>query len=325
MQQQTPPVVYHQPPVDTNEVVKLRREEFRNFLITSKDSPTAQQRISSVDDLEGETVITGGGDGDETEQASQTPQKKTAGSEEDKFNTFGRKNKLLRSYTEYADTPVHSDHKTRSLPRRPVSTPNFGPGVEQYFHTGSTDSPVPENPNTAHNKQPVSQTYSVPHKQHPRQTSKKNIITNPNAIQGSSSFASVLGLGGKKSKQATPAPTTGYFANGHFYDPNPMPVEAVDGEVYAPGSNYSDHSNVMSTFLGDLPRSRSPSSSNRSEDGLVFLVFFFLLSHHFILEFYLHLFLFFIYIYDSLGFSKIHLKNFFHWKSSDVAALHLFV
>ncbi|XP_012945472.1 uncharacterized protein LOC101847162 [Aplysia californica] len=88
---------------------------------------------------------------------------------------------------------------------------------------------------------------------------KKNIITNPNAIKKSSSLTA------KHGKASTSAPTMGYFANGHYYDPNPMPVQ--DGELYAPGSSYSDRSNVMSTFLGDLPNSRSPSASSCEDDG----------------------------------------------------------
>ncbi|XP_059167794.1 uncharacterized protein LOC131949820 [Physella acuta] len=80
---------------------------------------------------------------------------------------------------------------------------------------------------------------------------KKNIITNPNAIKKSNSL----------SKYAVP--NIGYFANGHYYDPNPMP--RTDSEVYAPGSNYSDRSIVMSTFLGDQPPSES--CSDQSEDG----------------------------------------------------------
>ncbi|GFR65664.1 hypothetical protein ElyMa_001952300 [Elysia marginata] len=271
---------HHQPHVDTEPVVRLRREEFRNLLITNnKDLPSQQhqpqQRISSVDDLEGETVITGG-EGESLDRESLDRQNNKLGScneneeaeeEEAKFNTFGRKNKLDRSHVEKADRPVLRSHKSRSLPR-PLSTPNFGLSLEQYFHSDRSQSPADEKPA----KRPMSHTYSIPHK-HPRQQAlKKNIITNPNAVKGSnSSFAAVLGAAvGKKSKQLTAAPanTRGYFANGHFYDPNPMPVvDSVDGEVYAPGSNYSDHSNIMSTFLGDAPRSRSPSSSNQSEEG----------------------------------------------------------
>ncbi|CAL1528969.1 unnamed protein product [Lymnaea stagnalis] len=86
-------------------------------------------------------------------------------------------------------------------------------------------------------------------------SAKKNIITNPNTVNKSAT------LGGKNSKYAVP--NIGYFANGHYYDPNPMPDP--DTEVYAPGSSYSDRSNVMSTFLGDIPRSIS--SSDQSEDG----------------------------------------------------------
>ena len=273
--QQSSAPLHHQSQVDNEQVVHLRREDFRNFLITSKDLSSQQHRISSVDDLEGETVITGG-EGENLEQESQGQQNNTAISdEENKFNTFGRKNKLVQRHIEDVDSPVLRGHK--SLPR-PMSTPNFGYGVEQYFQTGSTDSPVNEK-NLAMGKRPISQTYSIPQKQHPNTSSKKNIITNPNAMKGSPSFASALGAVGKKSKQAMPLTTKGYFANGHFYDPNPMPMDVVDGEVYAPGSNYSDHSNIMSTFLGDLPRSRTPSSSNHSEDGLVlFSIFLFLFS-----------------------------------------------
>ncbi|CAG5115974.1 unnamed protein product, partial [Candidula unifasciata] len=89
-----------------------------------------------------------------------------------------------------------------------------------------------------------------------QQSAKKNIITNPNLVKKSNSQSS------KHSKYATP--NYGYFANGHYYDPNPMPH--LEAEVYAPGSSYSGHSNAMSTFLGDLPRSRSASSSDQSED-----------------------------------------------------------
>ncbi|RUS79809.1 hypothetical protein EGW08_012408, partial [Elysia chlorotica] len=192
--------------------------------------------------------------------------------EENKFNTFGRRNKLVQRHFEDSvgtGTPVLRGHNPASLPR-PVSTPNFGRGLEQYFQAGSSaDSPVDQKTNFAAGKRPISQTYSIPHKQHPSQPSKKNIITNPKAVKGSPSFSTAASLGavGKKSKQAVPLTNKGYFANGHFYDPNPMPVDVVDGEVYAPGSNYSDHSNIMSTFLGELPRSRTPSSSNNSEDG----------------------------------------------------------
>ena len=80
-----------------------------------------------------------------------------------------------------------------------------------------------------------------------------HIITNPKAMKKSSSSVS-----SKPLKSPTSAPNIGYFANGHYYDPNPMPVTS-DPEVYAPGSNYSDRSNVMSTFLGDLPISRTAS------------------------------------------------------------------
>lgn len=90
-----------------------------------------------------------------------------------------------------------------------------------------------------------------------QKSTKKNIITNPNVVKKSNSQSS------RHSKYATP--NFGYFANGHYYDPNPMPNS--EAEVYAPGSSYSDQSNAMSTFLGDLPRSRSASSSGQSEDG----------------------------------------------------------
>nr|KAG5710392.1 hypothetical protein BaRGS_022210 [Batillaria attramentaria] len=56
----------------------------------------------------------------------------------------------------------------------------------------------------------------------------------------------------------------GYFANGRYYDPNPMPQT----EVYAPASSYSDRSTApLSTFIPDRPRSRSLSSSEPSSDG----------------------------------------------------------
>ena len=56
----------------------------------------------------------------------------------------------------------------------------------------------------------------------------------------------------------------GYFANGRYYDPNPMPQT----EVYAPVSSYSDRSTApLSTFIPDRPRSRSLSSSERSSEG----------------------------------------------------------
>ncbi|GFO38143.1 hypothetical protein PoB_006464800 [Plakobranchus ocellatus] len=246
----------------SQEVVRLRREEFRNFLITNRDSPSAQPQVSRVDDLEGETVITGG-DGEDLDHGSQGLNDEVE--EENKFNTFGRSNKL--NHIEDTDTPVLRNHKTnpRTLPR-PLSTPNFGLGTEQYYSGGDQGSPIVQNFHPVFSKRPVSQTYSIPQKQHhcqPLSTSKKNIITNPNAIK-STSFSSLSGKGGKKSQEPV-LPATGYFANGRFYDPNPMPGDVVDGEVYAPGSNYSDRSNVMSTFLGDLPRSRSASSSNHSE------------------------------------------------------------
>ncbi|KAK7113582.1 uncharacterized protein [Littorina saxatilis] len=56
----------------------------------------------------------------------------------------------------------------------------------------------------------------------------------------------------------------GYFANGRYYDPNPMP----EPEVYAPASSYSDRSTAhLSTFIPDRPRSRSLSSSEASSEG----------------------------------------------------------
>lgn len=56
----------------------------------------------------------------------------------------------------------------------------------------------------------------------------------------------------------------GYFANGRYYDPNPMPQP----EVYAPASSYSDRSTApLSTFIPDRPRSRSLSTSECSSDG----------------------------------------------------------
>ena len=56
----------------------------------------------------------------------------------------------------------------------------------------------------------------------------------------------------------------GYFANGRYYDPNPMPHT----EVYAPASSYSDRSTApLSTFVPDRPRSRSLSSSEASSEG----------------------------------------------------------
>lgn len=56
----------------------------------------------------------------------------------------------------------------------------------------------------------------------------------------------------------------GYFANGRYYDPNPMPQT----EIYAPASSYSDRSTApLSTFVPDRPRSRSLSSSEGSSEG----------------------------------------------------------
>lgn len=100
--------------------------------------------------------------------------------------------------------------------------------------------------------QPVAATNG--HQLSSQQSGKKNIITNPNAHKKAST------LGSRHTKYAVPS--VGYFANGRYYDPNPMPCP--DSEVYAPGSTYSDHSNAMSTFLGDLPRSGSASSSDHS-------------------------------------------------------------
>ncbi|KAL8593221.1 hypothetical protein ACOMHN_009876 [Nucella lapillus] len=58
--------------------------------------------------------------------------------------------------------------------------------------------------------------------------------------------------------------SVGYFANGRYYDPNPMPQT----EVYAPASSYSDRSTApLSTFMPDRPRSRSLSSSGPSSEG----------------------------------------------------------
>lgn len=60
--------------------------------------------------------------------------------------------------------------------------------------------------------------------------------------------------------------SVGYFANGRYYDPNPMP----ETEVYAPASSYSDRSTApLSTFMPDRPRSRSLSSSGPSSEGEV--------------------------------------------------------
>ncbi|XP_013063404.2 uncharacterized protein LOC106052551 [Biomphalaria glabrata] len=89
----------------------------------------------------------------------------------------------------------------------------------------------------------------------PPATQKKNIITN----------AKTASLGRKAGANYS-VPSIGYFANGHYYDPNPMPI--VEPEIYAPGSTYSDRSNVMSTFLGDLPHSISSSDESDFGDNL---------------------------------------------------------
>lgn len=90
---------------------------------------------------------------------------------------------------------------------------------------------------------------------------KKNIITNPNAIKKVNT--SNGGYTPVKPSSSV-SPNIGYFANGHYYDPNP--IREPEADVYAPGSTLSDRSNVMSTFLGDGPLSRTPSSSDRSDD-----------------------------------------------------------
>lgn len=60
--------------------------------------------------------------------------------------------------------------------------------------------------------------------------------------------------------------TVGYFANGRYYDPNPMP----QCDVYAPASSYSDRStNRLSTFVPNHPRSHSLSTSESSSEGWV--------------------------------------------------------
>ena len=87
---------------------------------------------------------------------------------------------------------------------------------------------------------------------------KKNIITNPKALKKSHSMAS------KPLKTVASAPNIGYLANGGYIDPNPMPERQP--EIYAPGSSYSDRSNVMSTFLGDLPLSQPGSSAGSFRD-----------------------------------------------------------
>lgn len=56
--------------------------------------------------------------------------------------------------------------------------------------------------------------------------------------------------------------STGYFRNGHYYDPGPNP------DIYAPASSYSDRSmKLLSTFQSDIRRTPSISSSVSSAGG----------------------------------------------------------
>ncbi|XP_062575836.1 uncharacterized protein LOC134237711 [Saccostrea cucullata] len=57
--------------------------------------------------------------------------------------------------------------------------------------------------------------------------------------------------------------SSGYFRNGHYYDPGPNP------EIYAPASSYSDRSTkLLTTFQSDIRRTPSISSSVSSAGGV---------------------------------------------------------
>ncbi|XP_046576175.1 uncharacterized protein LOC124284155 [Haliotis rubra] len=138
---------------------------------------------------------------------------------------------------EHRNSPVYATPVGKGQPGHPLGSSN----TSGYY--SSVPVPLPEMNNMGYatiNRTPTNPTlYS----------SNKNVLSKPGSVQKVNNVKS-------RSRVVTNA---GYFANGRYYDPSPQPV------VYAPASSYSDRSaGPLSTFTGDLHRSRSFSGSDNS-------------------------------------------------------------
>ncbi|PVD39611.1 hypothetical protein C0Q70_02247 [Pomacea canaliculata] len=142
------------------------------------------------------------------------------------------------------------------LPSPVVYAQPLGTSNESLHSEGSVNPyssvPVPLFQDSEPNKS--QKTYATIH----RSPSVPSAINNGKSIYARSTL--------QKGNEVTKAKnrTTGYFANGRYYDPNPTPQP----EIYAPASSYSDRSTVLlTTFVPDRPRSRSLSTSEASSEG----------------------------------------------------------